>query len=90
MQLEFWHPIMTIFAAFRLVDLFVGDSLLKRVRRRITWFPWACVRCVSVWAGAGAVAVLLIWPWLNWALAISWLYLAYGDYQISRRSVSIS
>ncbi len=88
MQLELWHPLMAILAAFRLVDLIVADTLIQRVRERFPQLPWQCVRCASVWAGIAATIFLVVLPWINWPLALSWLYMAYGDYVLARQETN--
>lgn len=82
--MEILHALVSVLAAFRIVDLFVGDTLWRVPRKWLPNIPWSCVRCMSVWAGAICTAFLLTIPWLNWPLAISWLYLAYGDWAVAR------
>lgn len=62
-----------LLAAWRLTDLIVVDTIAAPLRARVT--AATCVRCVSVWAGIACTGTLLWAPWLNWPLAMSWLYL---------------
>lgn len=87
MHLEIWHPVMAILAAFRLVDVFVADRVWDRPRRWWPQIPWTCVRCMSVWAGVVSTSILILLPWLAWPLALSWLYLAYGDWMVVRMTI---
>lgn len=75
---------MAILATFRLVDLFVADSIFNSIRNKFPQVPWKCVRCNSVWSGALATLFYYFVPWLNWPLALSWFYLAYGDFMLAK------
>lgn len=69
--------LFAILAAFRLTTLFTSDAIWHLVRKRFPAVPWHCSLCMSIWAGCASTLFLAILPWLNWPLAISWLYLAY-------------
>lgn len=75
--MEWPHALFAILAAFRLTTLFTSDAFWQPMRVRLPRIPWHCSLCMSVWAGIAATAFLLAAPYLNWPLAISWLYLAY-------------
>lgn len=67
------HLVMAILAAIRLTELVVTDKITEFVRG---WGPfWNCGRCVSVWASALVLLVFWYWPWGNWPLALSMLYI---------------
>ena len=76
MDLIWLHALIAVFAAFRLTTLFTVDSLWSPVRRRFPKVPWGCSLCMSVWAGIVATIFMALLPWLNWPLALSWLYLS--------------
>lgn len=80
------HFLIAILATYRLTVLFTQDAILQPVRVRLPRVPWHCALCMSVWAGA--VATLFLWalPWLNWPLALSWLYLAYQQEQAAKQA----
>lgn len=71
------HVFFAALAAFRLTTLFNQEELWEPVRRKLPAIPWNCMLCMSVWGGILATAFFLLLPWLNWPLALSWLYLAY-------------
>ena len=71
------HAVAAVLAAFRLTELITMDRISEPIRQRWPHYLWGCPRCVSVWAGGAATACFFYLPWLNWPLAISWLYLAY-------------
>ena len=75
--MEWLHALFATLAAFRLTTLFTQDAIWHPVRTRFPRIPWHCALCMSVWAGAAATAFLIAMPWLNWPLAMSWIYLAY-------------
>ena len=74
--MQWLHALFAILAAFRLTTLFTTDAIWDLPRRKLPFIPWHCALCMSVWGGILATAFLLAVPYLNWPLAISWLYLA--------------
>src|SRR4029077_18761611 len=44
-----------------------------------------CQRCFSVWAGLTATLTFVVFPWLNWPLALSWLYIWHNEVVFQRR-----
>lgn len=75
------HILMAVLAAWRLTEIITQDKISEPLRKRWPLYIWTCNRCVSVWASAACTALFALWPWLNWPLAISWLYIARKDYQ---------
>ena len=75
-SLTWLHAGFAILAAFRLTALFTQDTLWNWPRRWMPAVPWHCGLCMSVWAGALATASFVWLPWINWPLALSWLWLA--------------
>ncbi len=75
--MEWLHALFSVLASFRLVTLFTQDAIWQPVRARTPLIPWHCALCMSVWAAIAATVFLLVVPYANWPLAISWLYLAY-------------
>lgn len=75
--MEWAHVLFTVFAAFRLTNIFTTDAIWERVRLKFPRIPWHCGLCMSVWAGIACTLFLVALPWLNWPLALSWLYLTY-------------
>lgn len=73
--MEWLHALFTVLAAFRLTTLFSSDAIWQPVRERFPRLPWHCALCMSVWGGILATLFLLAAPYLNWPLAVSWLYL---------------
>lgn len=72
------HVIFALLAAARLVEIVTEDVIFARVRSRWPSAFWSCTRCVSVWTGIVATVVYVYAPFLNWPLALSWLYLLYA------------
>ncbi len=64
-----------VFAAWRLVDLFGQDRITGRFRAAFPSYLWTCPRCLSVWMGGIAALLFAYYPWANWPLALSWLYM---------------
>lgn len=81
------HLIAMVFATFRLTELFLMDKITEPLRRRLPHYLWSCLRCVSVWAGAAAIGIYLIFPWINWPLTLSWFYIAEIDWRQVRQLV---
>lgn len=79
-----FHLVSMVLASFRLVEIVTLDRISAPIRDRFPHYFWTCGRCVSVWTGAIAVGVFMLAPWLNWPLALSWLYIAFGDWLSAR------
>jgi hypothetical protein len=75
MVLHIVHIVMAICSACRLTEIVTQDRIFERVRHRWPTYLWTCSRCVSVWAGIITVCVYYERPWLNWPLALSYLYI---------------
>ena len=88
-MMEFLHALMSVFAAFRLVDLFMSDRITQRIRQQWPLYIWACPRCLSVWCGILAVIVFMAVPIVNWPLAISWVYMSLQDQITTAKSRKI-
>ena len=80
--MEWAHALIAILSAFRLTLLFTKDAIFAPVRQ-IRYIPWHCELCMSVWGGAVATVILVFSPWLNWPLALSWLYLTNKDSKVN-------
>ena len=90
MALGLLHLVALLLATFRLTEALAADQVFAPLRAQMN--PWlrylfTCTRCLSVWAGAICVGSFLIWPWLNWPLALSWVYFVHNDFIFSRRLV---
>lgn len=83
------HVVMAVLASWRIVDLSM-DRITEGLRKRYPHYLWTCSRCLSVWAGALAVIVFYVSPWLNWPLALSWLYISGLEYAPARRARRIT
>lgn len=79
------HVLAAIFATWRLTEIVTMDRISEPVRRRWPHYLWGCPRCVSVWAGMTVTGLLIFVPWLNWPLALSWLFLVKLDVMHLRR-----
>lgn len=79
------HLIFAVLAAWRAIELFTIDRITLKLRTKFPSYLWQCPRCLSVWAGAYAALVFAFVPYLNWPLAISWLYFVHNDYVYQRR-----
>lgn len=73
-MLEILHFIAAVLASWRMVELFGQDRITQWIRDRWPSYLWTCHRCLSVWSGIAATALFFTVPWLNWPLALSWLY----------------
>lgn len=69
------HVAAAILSCWRLTDLLVFDRLSAPLRERLPYYLFRCPRCLSVWTGATCTAAFAFFPWLNWPLALSWLFL---------------
>jgi hypothetical protein len=69
------HLVAMVFAAFRLTEIVYLDRVTEPLRRRYRHYLWTCPRCLSVWMGGVAVGIYLVFPWLNWPLALSWFFI---------------
>jgi hypothetical protein len=74
-----------VLATIRLTEFFTQDRIMEPLRKRFAFYPWACYRCVSVWAGILTMAIFFWFPVANLPLALSWIYIASIDWSISRR-----
>jgi hypothetical protein len=74
-NLQLLNCIALPLAAWRITELFAQDQLTLSLRKLFPGYLWTCPRCLSVWAGALAVLLYAKYPWANWPLALSWLYL---------------
>lgn len=71
------HVLAALLASFRLVDMLLLDRIAEPIRKRLSkYYLFSCPKCLSVWGGAACTAALALFPWLNWPLAVSWLYIA--------------
>lgn len=87
--MKFIHVIFAVLSAYRMVELFLLDRITAKLREKYPTYLWQCSRCLSVWAGAAATIAYLLWPWLNWPFALSWLYFVHNDWvQAHRTKVS--
>jgi hypothetical protein len=75
------HLLAAVLASFRLTEIITSDRISDGFRRRYTTYLWRCQRCVSVWAGMVTVMLYVVFPWLCWPLAVSWLYITYRDWR---------
>jgi hypothetical protein len=85
--LEVAHLVVMVFASFRLTELVFMDRISEPIRKRWPHYLWTCPRCLSVWMGGVAVGIYLVFPWLNWPLALSWFYIVEIDLRALRRTV---
>ena len=70
------HALAAALATWRLTELIALDKVAEPLRRRLPrWYLLTCVRCLSVWMGILTTLAFAFVPWLNWPLALSWLYL---------------
>jgi hypothetical protein len=75
-MLEILHILLAGIASFRLLEIIMVDRLGEPLRKRFgKYYLFSCKRCMSVWTGAIATALYFIYPFLNWPLAFSWMYL---------------
>src|SRR2546429_2426513 len=78
------HLIFAVLAAWRIVEIFTLDRITQRLREKFPTYLWQCQRCMSVWAGAAVTLIFVFVPYLNWPLAISWLYFVHNDFMLQR------
>lgn len=76
------HLIAAIYASWRLTELVVMDKISDPIRKRFPIYFFTCHRCVSVWAGLAALLIYHFFPWGNWPLALSWIYLQHRDWKV--------
>lgn len=84
--MEYLHFLVAVLATWRMVELFGQDRITQWVRNRWPSYLWTCHRCLSVWAGAAATTIYFTVPWLNWPLALSWLYFWWVQDLLPRRT----
>lgn len=70
------HILAAVLATWRLTDLITADRIALPIRQRFNWYVLSCPRCVSVWAGVAVTIAFILLPWINWPLALSWLYIS--------------
>lgn len=68
------HIVFAVLASWRLTEIITQERIFERVRVKWPLYLWSCSRCVSVWAGVIATALVLYYPYANWPLALSWLF----------------
>ena len=78
------HLAAMIFSAFRLTEVVGLDRISEPLRRKYPHYLWTCPRCLSVWMGGAATLIYLVFPWLNWPLALSWFYIVEVDWRALR------
>ena len=81
------HALFMPLAAWRLTELVAQDQITLPLRKKFPAYIWTCPRCLSVWAGAIATLFFVFCPWLNWPLALAWLYLWQQDGRIFKRQL---
>jgi hypothetical protein len=86
------HLLMATLASWRITELFTQDRITAKLRERWKTYLWQCPRCMSVWSGAFAAAMLAlspvthgISPWMNYPFALAWLYLTHLDLRAAAR-----
>jgi hypothetical protein len=79
------HLMFAVLAAWRIVELFTQDRITGKLREKFPTYLWQCPRCLSVWAGAFVAVAFVFMPFLNWPLAISWLYFVHNDFVYQHR-----
>ena len=78
------HIIALVLATLRFTDLLSSDRITAGLRSSFPGYVWSCGRCLSVWAGMIATALFTLHPFLNWPMALSWIYLAQRDFFTAR------
>lgn len=86
-MISFIHILSVPLAAWRLTELFAQDRVTLPLRKKFPGYLWTCPRCLSVWAGMIATVFYVCWPWLNWPLALAWLYLWRQDNRAFKRQL---
>lgn len=71
------HLLFAILAVWRLTELATADRISAPIRKRWPWYIWTCQRCVSVWAGIVCTIAYVYFPWFNWPLGLSGIFLVY-------------
>lgn len=80
MGLALFHILTAIMASCRLTEVVTIDQITASFRgKHPNWYLLSCARCVSVWAGIVCSVLFVYTPFLNWPLALSWLYITYAD-----------
>lgn len=80
------HVAAAVLASYRLTELILADKIAEPIRKRFgRYYLFSCPRCMSVWCGAAVTAAFALVPWLNWPLALSWIYIAAKDGIVARR-----
>lgn len=73
-----------LFAFGRLIELFGIDRITANIRKAFPSYLWGCARCISIWAGIAVTLLFYYYPWANWPLALSWLWIAWLDRKVAR------
>lgn len=69
------HVVAALLATCRLTEIITQERISQWVRQKWPLYLWTCPRCVSVWSAIAATAAFVYMPFLNWPLALSWLYI---------------
>ncbi len=70
-----FHILMAVMATCRLTEIVAIDDIARPIRQRFKFKFFTCVRCISVWTGLVATLLYFYFPWGNWPLGLSMLYL---------------
>jgi hypothetical protein len=84
--MRFVHIAFAVISTLRMIELFLMDRITLKLRQKFPSYLWQCSRCLSVWAGTAATVMFLVYPWLNWPFALSWLYFVHNDWVVARRA----
>lgn len=77
--MKYLQLLFAIIGTYRLVELLLLDRISLPIRSRFPSYLWSCPRCLSIWAGGFCTLSYLFLPWLNWPLALSWIYFVIKD-----------
>ena|SRR2546428_5128058 len=75
------HILFAVLGSFRLTELITMDRISEPFRKRFPGYFWSCARCVSVWSGIACTLSFIYLPWLNWPLALSYLFFIKWDWK---------
>lgn len=65
--------VIMVIASFAITNILVNEDVFKWLRERISWQPFHCARCMSVWVGAA-------FPWVYDTLHAGTPSEEYGKY----------